>query len=113
MSINDTGITAIGYDVIVRRIEGRTKSDTGLLYLPDNTGHWDPIGQVLSVGPRVESEEIVEGAWVLFKTRPSSALVPDTREGGREEWKRVVRLREEDILGIVDERDVPGVEVMA
>jgi len=39
---------------------------------------------------------------VLFKRRPSSALVPDAREGDPLGEAGLVMLREDDILGTVE-----------
>ncbi len=99
---NDTGVRPIQDRVSVRRVPPVSQST--LLHVPQGSEHWPEIGVVLAVGPRVDDPEIVPGIRVLFKSRPSSALLPDNREPGQHaEWERVTRLRQEDILGIVEE----------
>lgn len=99
--LNDTGIRPIQDRVSVKRVPKKQPSQ--FLYAPEGSEDWPPIGLVLAVGPRVKDPEIRPGIKVLFKTRPSSAIFPDDREGCPEKWERVVQLREEDILGIVEE----------
>lgn len=99
--MNNTGAHPIGNQVMVRRVEPERMARG--LHLPDGKESWPAIGTVLEVGQRVKTEEIVAGVRVLFKSRPASALLPDVREGGRSEWERVVMLREEDILCILDD----------
>lgn len=106
---NDTGITPIKDQVLVRRDQEKKQTDGGL-WLPDGSSEWPTIGTVLALGPLVQEPGLVPGARVAFKTRAGTALAPDVREGAhRQEWERVVVLRTGeadhtvgDILGFVE-----------
>jgi len=79
----------------------------GLLWAPQGQEYWPSTGTVVDVGPGKHNQPMDEGlapgTRVLFKRRPMSALIPDTRLGGPEEFKGLLMLREEDILGIIEE----------
>ncbi len=99
---NDTGVTPVQDRISVRR--DLPKKVIGLIHVPDGSEEWPQTGVILAVGPRVKDPELVPGLRVLFKPRPASALIWDKREGNnRPEWDRVTQLREEDILGVVEE----------
>jgi co-chaperonin GroES (HSP10) len=100
--VNNTGVRPIGDQVMVRRVHAETM--TTFLHLPDGAERWPTVGTVLDVGARVKTSEIVVGVRVLFKSRPASALIPDDREpGAQKEWERVIMLREDDILCILED----------
>lgn len=102
--MNDTGIRPIADQVMVRRVPAEHMSHG--LHLPDGSERWPNMGTVLAIGSRVKTPEIVPGTRVLFKSRPASALVRDEREPDfRPEWLRVIVLKEEDILCILEEDD--------
>lgn len=84
----------------------------GLIFAPQGSETWPVTATVIAVGPgriteggaRVALDPgLVPGARVIFKRKPSSALVPDLREGDPNEWRDLIMLREEDILGIIEE----------
>lgn len=100
--MNNTRVHPIADQVLVRRDEATRM--TQYLHLPDGSEQWSPYGTVLEVGPRVTAPEVQAGIRVLFKPKPASALIRDTREPGQpKEWERVVMLREDDILGIIED----------
>lgn len=100
-STNNTGVHPIADQVLVRR-DPSQKQTPGGLWVPDGSESWPTFGLVLEVGPRVKEPSIVAGCRVLFKSRPGSALTPDEREGGKDVWERVVMLKEENILALVE-----------
>lgn len=99
---NDTGAHPIGEQVLVRRLAPEHESAGGI-HLPNGSERWPDEGTVLEVGTRVKATELIAGVRVLFKSRANSALIPDTRmPGGKKEWERVVMLREDDVLCILE-----------
>lgn len=97
---NDTGITPIQDQVLVRRDQADKKMAGGLLWRPDAAWDWPTRGTVLAVGPSVKDPGLVPGARVFFRPRPGSALVPDNREPGEKDkraWERVIVLRSGDL----------------
>ncbi len=97
-------IRLIRDQVLVRQDLPQSRLQSGL-YLPQ--GHRDlqeDYATVIDVGPGNKWPIGVKpGDRVLFKRRPSSALIPDPREGGREDWVNLLILREEDIIGVIGE----------
>ncbi len=99
--MNDTGAHPIGDQVLLRRVEPERMLHG--LHLPDGAEQWPAEGVVLEVGQKVKTKEIVAGARVLFKSRPASALIRDDWEADcPPAWKRVVVLKEDDILCIIE-----------
>ncbi|MGN6106214.1 MAG: co-chaperone GroES [Kofleriaceae bacterium] len=103
------GITPIRDQVLVRQDPAHARLGNGL-YAPDTCARelQDDYGTVIAVGKGRVNEvgraiplDVRVGDRVLFRRRPGSALVPDWREGGREGWKDLVMLREDDILAII------------
>lgn len=88
----------IGDCILVRRVE--PQREKGGLHLVEEV--WRNEGEVLALGSRVKDPEIVVGSHVLFKPRAASALVPDARERSNPEWLRLIVLREEDLLMIIE-----------
>lgn len=99
--LNNTGVHPVGEYVLIRR--DRPVFWSGHLHLPDNPAAWPWTGRVLEVGDRVNDPDVAPGARVLFEPKGSSALVPDTREGGPQEWERVIRLPLGNVLAVIDE----------
>lgn len=102
-------IRPIGGDIIVEQDEQKETTTSGL-YMPQGVRErWSDVGTVRAVGPGVYVNgvriplEVKEGDRVVFKRRPSSALNGDGLEGGREEWKNLLRLQEEDIIGVIED----------
>jgi co-chaperonin GroES (HSP10) len=90
-AINDTGVRPIQDQVLVRRDEPE-KQTRGGLHLPDGSWDWPVCGTVLAIGPQVTG--LAVGERVLFRSRGSTALIPDTREPDQPaSWERVVVLR--------------------
>jgi co-chaperonin GroES (HSP10) len=113
---NDTGVTPIKDQVLVRRDQAKTQSDGGIWY-PDGSSEWPVVGTVLAMGPLVQEPGLEPGARVAFKSRAGTALAPDVREGAhRPGWERVIVLRTGeadptgktvgDILGFVENEQV-------
>ena len=100
--ISTIGIRPIRDQVLVRQDPPSERHSSGL-YLPDSAVRdlQEDLGAVLGVGPGVT--EVWPGDRVLFKRRPGSALVPDSRLGGDSEWIDVLMLREDDIIGIIED----------
>lgn len=99
--MNNTGVRPIGDQVLVRRVPADRRK--GLIHLPDGAELWRNEGTVLAMGRRVKAKEIKPGVRVLFKSRPSSALIRDSREPDQpREWEGVIVLREDDILCILE-----------
>lgn len=99
---NNTGLRPLKDFLYVKRDPAVTTK--GLLHVPQGLEEWPLVGTVLAVGPDVKDPDVVPGARVLFKNKASSALYPDSREGGmRPEWERVMKLPFDHILGIVEE----------
>lgn len=73
----------------------------GSIYVPQGSERWPSLGTVRAVGGDVV--DVAPGQRVLFQSKPASALIPDPREGGYPEWKGLVMLRDDDIIGIVEE----------
>ncbi len=73
----------------------------GHIHLPDGSETWPPMGDIVAVGPKVKSRDLVPGAKVIFKSRPATALIPDTRFGGPKTWERVVKVHEDDVLCVI------------
>ena len=106
-------VRPIGNGVLVRQDRPQEKvGREGLIYAPQGSEDWPNIGTVIAVGPgkvndhgvRVAMDEgLVPGARVMFQRKPSSALEPDPREGNKPEWKDLLVLTEDDILGIIVE----------
>lgn len=90
---NNTGITPIKDQVLVRRDQAVTQSAGGI-HFPGGSELWESKGTVLAVGPLVQ--ELVPGTRIYFKGGAGRALIPDDREGGREEWERVIVLNSGD-----------------
>ncbi len=97
--------------ILVRQDPPNDRVGSGLLYAPQGSEEWPPLGTVLRVGPgkwnregtaRV-APEVKPGDRVLFKRKPDSALVPDTREGDPNGWRDLVMLTEDYIIGIVED----------
>lgn len=105
-----TTVRPILDSVLVRRDPPRDKLGSGLLFAIQGEEDWPPIGTVIAVGPgayladgtRVPLDVKV-GDRVIFKSQPASALIPDSREGGREDWANLVMLDYENIHGLVEE----------
>lgn len=102
MNTNDTGVSPVGDRVLIRR-DPPVEMYKGSIVMLDNNDSWPWTGVVLAIGPKVDDPDVVPGARVLFQPKGSSALIPDTRESGRPEWERVVRVPLENVLGIVEE----------
>lgn len=110
MSKNHGPIKPIQDQVVVRQDPPRNQRPSGL-YIPE--GHresYEDIGTVLAVGPgRADASgsrvplEVAVGDRVRFVRRAATALVPDWREGGDEDRKDVLVLRESDVVGVVTE----------
>jgi co-chaperonin GroES (HSP10) len=103
--MNNTGVRPIQDRVMVRRDPSMDRTKSGL-HVPDGLEDWPTVGTVLAVGPHVEDPELAPGLRVFFQSRPASGLIRDDREPGereKTEWERVILLREEDILGIVED----------
>lgn len=105
---DETKITPIRDQILVRQDPPRDK--IGSLYVPQGQEEYPPIATVLKVGPGLYGPDgarvpmdVKVGDRVMFKRRGSTALIPDSREGGREEWKNVLVLLESDIIGIVED----------
>lgn len=100
--LNDTGLRPLKDFLYVRRDEAIVQK--GSLFVPQGLEEWPLVGTVLAVGPDVKDPDVVPGARVLFKNKASSALYPDSREGGmKPEWERVVKLPFDHIMGVVEE----------
>ena len=81
----------------------------GLLYAVQGAEDYPSYGTVLKIGNLVDRRgntveaDVSPGDRVMFKRRPMSALIPDAREGGREEWKDMLVLHYwDDILCVVE-----------
>lgn len=105
---DQTKIAPIHDQILVK--QDPPKEKIGMLYVPQGEEEYPPIATVLKVGPGKYDAtgqrlplDVKPGDRVLFKRRGMTALIPDSREGGREEWKDVLVLREDDILGVVEE----------
>lgn len=106
MSIFTSGYTGnlalrpIHDQILVQQDRPKEKLASGL-YVPDTAERalQEDLATVVLVGPKVL--EVNAGDRVLFKRRPCTALIPDEREGGPEEWKDLLMLRETDIIGVV------------
>ena len=103
-----------GDRVLIRRdeAEGRTK---GGLYLPDQAKQKPRVGTVVAVGPgrRPSEAEVAHGAALVngrmpVQYRPGQKVVfniygqhelPD----GLDEARQLILVREEDILGVIEE----------
>jgi chaperonin GroES len=110
VNLADPQVAPIKDRVIIRQDPKKERLASGL-YLPDTASRelQEDFGTVLAVGPGAVGPggqripmEVAVGDRVLFKRRPSSALIPDEREGGPAEWKDVLVLREEDIIAVID-----------
>ncbi len=93
--------------VLVRQVAKKEK--IGSLYVPQGSEQYPNEGTVLAVGPgkfypgcasRIPPDVAV-GDVVLFKRKPGSALIADSREGGPAEFKDLIMLREDDLLVVV------------
>lgn len=80
-TINNTGITPIQDQVLVRRDQAETKTRSGLLYYPEGSYQWKPTGVVIAIGPKVIDRGLL-GKRVLFSPQAAvgKALIPDDRE---------------------------------
>lgn len=106
-------VRPIGNGVLVRQDRPLDKvGREGLIYAPQGSETWPNIGTVVAVGSgrtndhgvRVALDSgLVPGARVMFQRKPSTALEPDWREGNRPEWKDLLMLSEDDIIGIIEE----------
>lgn len=74
----------------------------GRFFVPQGKEEYPSLGTVRAVGPRVREPDLVVGARVLFKRKPSSAINPDASKPGDEHWGMLI-LPEEYIIGIVTE----------
>jgi chaperonin GroES len=88
----------------------KDKIGSGLLFAPQGSEEWPPIGTVIAVGPGRRDErgelvplEVKVGDRVMFRRRASSALHPDSREVDERGLFGIVRLQEDDLVGIVEE----------
>jgi co-chaperonin GroES (HSP10) len=101
-------LTPIKNRILVRQDPSLSKvGKEGILFAPQGHETWPTVGTIVALGPQVEHpEDLAPGTRVLFKRRPKGsgcgALVPDAREGGPDELKDLVVLREDDILGLVE-----------
>lgn len=107
---NDIGIRPIRDQVVVRQDPPQEKLANGL-YVPQTASRelQEDIGTVVAIGPGALAGGarlpmvVAVGDRVMFRRRPGSALVPDAREGGREDWKDLVILDEEDIFAVIED----------
>lgn len=99
--------------------QDRPEEKLGSLYVPANTRDlYKDVGTVIAVGPGRMTEggvivkpSVKAGDRVHFKRRPSSAIAPDWREGDEDDWKDLLVLKDEDIIGLyVDEDPTPSVD---
>jgi co-chaperonin GroES (HSP10) len=95
------GIRPIYDQVLVRQERPLERLHSGL-YVPDTARRelYQDFGRVEGVGPKVLDVRV--GDRVMFQRRADTALIPDAREGGREEWRDLLVLKEGDIIGIVE-----------
>lgn len=100
--MNDTGARPLGERVMVRRDEAQTL--IGLIHAPQGSEQWPQYGTVLAIGAGVQEESITVGCRVIFKPQPASALWWDDRMPDMPlEWDRVVVLKLENILCVVED----------
>jgi chaperonin GroES len=104
----------INDQVLVRQDPPKEKLGSGLLYASQGNEVWTPFATVLRVGPgkwnrdgsaRVELD-VKPGDRVLFKRTPDTAIVPDWREGDERGWRDLLMLREDHIVGVVEDDEV-------
>lgn len=96
--------------VLIRQVDKVNKvGKLGLLYAPDGSEEWPPIGVVEAVGPGrvIEGGEQIPpavqvGDRVLFKRKPASALHPDVREFDSD-LEGLVMLPEDYVLAVIEE----------
>lgn len=103
-------VRPLGDQVLVRQDPKKDRLASGL-YVPERAARelQEDFATVLAVGPgrpgpsgdRIPVDVRV-GDRVLFKRRPSTALVPDEREGDPNGWKDLLMLREDDIIGVLE-----------
>lgn len=108
-------VRPIGDSVLVRQDRPQDRvGREGLIFAPQGSETYPNIGTVVAVGPgkvndhgvRVPLDEgLIPGARVMFQRKPSSSLEPDWREGNRPEWRDLLMLSEDDIIGIISEED--------
>lgn len=96
--------------VLVLQDPPKERVGSGILFAPSGSEEYPNIGTVVRVGPGAVSPggeripmDVQVGDRVMFKRRPGSALVPDIREGDPNDWKNLIMLREEDIIGVIEE----------
>lgn len=101
-NLSSHGLRPIRDQVIVRQDPPADRLKNGL-YVPDSARRelYEDLGTVEGVGSNVLDVRV--GDRVLFKRRPDSALIPDIREGGRDEWINLLVLREADIIGVIED----------
>lgn len=105
------GIRPILDQVLVKQDPPNDLLESGLYMPQGQRDSWRDIGTVVAVGPgKYENGtrrelDVKPGDRVLFKRRPASALNGDGLEGGREEWKDMIVLLEEDIIGVIEEEE--------
>lgn len=91
----------IGTRVLVR--QDPPKELSTLIVAPDSAGKdYPPTGTVVAVG--AQNEDVRPGDRVLFKRRPSSALIQDDRIPDQHDpWRGLIMLYAEDILAVMEE----------
>lgn len=96
------GLRPIRDQVLVRQDPLLERLASGL-YVPETAARvlQEDYATVLAVGPACT--ELAVGDRVLFARRPGTALITDPREGGREEWRDLLMLRETDVVGVITE----------
>lgn len=101
--------TPIKDQVLVRQDPPKEKVGSGVLFAPQGSEEYPPMGTVLKVGPGKVGPgggriplDVKPGDRVMFKRKPGSALVPDAREGDERGWKDLLVLTEDDILLVLE-----------
>ena len=101
-------IRPIGSMVLVRQDPEQETTSGGLIMPQGVRDRWNNFATVLAVGPGttmpggwLSQPDVNVGDRILFIRRAGTALIPDSREGGPEEFKDLLMLAESDIIGVV------------
>lgn len=74
-----------------------------LIFAPQGSEAWPALGTIVACGPSVQAAELQPGVRIAFERKPSSAVVPDSREGDPENECALLMLPESHILGVVED----------
>jgi co-chaperonin GroES (HSP10) len=97
-------ITPIKNRVLIKQAPSQERvGKEKLLLAPQGSETWPTTGTVVAVGPGVQSAEIVPGVRVYFERKPSSAIVPDTREGDPDGDRDLIMLPEDNVLAVIED----------